>query len=101
MEGFDLGAGFFPKIATGLKVAGLGEGAELTEAAEKLRGFPSISETPREAAAAVEAAKEAMGGMNARRGEGRSYMVGEGGCGLPRRIWGRDYSYAERSNAVF
>lgn len=65
-EGFGLdgAAGFFPKSATVLKVAGLeAEGADLAEAPEKLRGFLSISETPREAAA-VEAAKEAMAGGN-------------------------------------
>lgn len=58
--GLDGAAGFFPKSATVLKVAGLEAegGADLEE---KLRGFLSISETPREAAA-VEAAREAMGG---------------------------------------
>ena len=53
------GAAFFlEKRATVLKVAGLeAEGAVLV-APEKLRGFPSISETPREEEAA--AAREAM-----------------------------------------
>ena len=60
--GFDLGGGaafFLEKRATVLKVAGLdGVGADL-EAPLKLRGFPSISETPREAAA-VDAARGAI-----------------------------------------
>lgn len=48
--GLDLGAFFLEKIATVLKVAGLeGDGADL-DAPVKLRGLPSISETPREAA---------------------------------------------------
>lgn len=74
-EGFGLAgaAGFFPKSATVLKVAGVeGEGADLEE---KLRGFLSISETPREAAA-VEAAKEAMvGGIEGRKEERRMKNV--------------------------
>ena len=50
---------FFEKRATVLKLAVLeGEGAHLEELV-KFRGFPSISETPREAAA-VEAAREAI-----------------------------------------
>jgi hypothetical protein len=60
--GLDLGGGaafFLEKSATVLKVAGLeGVGADLA-APLKLRGFPSISDTPREAAA-VDAAREAI-----------------------------------------
>lgn len=62
-DGLGFGAGaagfFLEKRATVLKVDGVdGEGADLEELL-KLRGFPSISETPREAAA-VEAAREAI-----------------------------------------
>lgn len=51
--GLDLGAGaagfFLEKSATVLKVAGLdGDGADL-DAPVKLRGLPSISDTPNEA----------------------------------------------------
>lgn len=62
--GLDLGGGagfFLEKRATVLKVAGLeGVGADLA-ATLKLRGFPSISDTPRDAAA-VDAAREAISG---------------------------------------
>lgn len=54
------GAAFFlEKRATVLKVAGLEAEGAVLEAPEKLRGLPSISETPREEAAVV-AAREAM-----------------------------------------
>lgn len=67
-EGLGFGAGaagfFLEKRATVLKVAGLdGVGADLDELL-KLRGLPSISETPREAAA-VEAAREAISAVAA------------------------------------
>lgn len=62
--GLDLGGGadfFFENRATVLKVDGLeGVGADLA-ATLKLRGFPSISDTPRDAAA-VDAAREAISG---------------------------------------
>lgn len=60
--GLDLGgdAFFLEKSATVLKVAGLeAVGADDLAAPLKLRGFPSISDTPREAAA-VDAAREAI-----------------------------------------
>lgn len=96
--GLALGEAFFlEKRATVLKVAGLeGEGA-VRVAPEKLRGLPSISETPREGAAVV-AAREAMmvgGGGEGRsgrngavgRGRGRKEILngGAGGCG--RATW--------------
>lgn len=62
--GFDLGGGafFLEKSATVLKVAGLeAVGAADLAAPLKLRGFPSISDMPREAAA-VDAAREAIPG---------------------------------------
>lgn len=56
------GAFFLEKSATVLKVAGLeAVGADDLAAPLKLRGFPSISDTPREAAA-VDAAREAISG---------------------------------------
>lgn len=73
--GLGAGAGFFPKRATILEVTGLeAEDGDLAEAPEKLRGFLSISETPREAAA-VEGAKEAMGGESEKaRGRKNEWM---------------------------
>lgn len=63
VEGLDLGGGagfFLEKRATVLKVAGLDAfGAGDLTALLTLRGFPSISFTPMEAAD-VDAAKEAM-----------------------------------------
>jgi hypothetical protein len=60
-EGFGLGAGFFlEKRATVLNVAGVDAAGEADLVAPlKLRGFPSISDTPREAAA-LDAAREAI-----------------------------------------
>lgn len=54
---FGGGAAFLPNRATVLKVQGLDADGAVLE--EKLRVFPSISDTPREAAA-VDAAKEAI-----------------------------------------
>ena len=54
--GLALGAGFFFwKRATVLKVAGLEAEGAVLDVPEKLSGFPSISDTPREDAAATEA----------------------------------------------
>ena len=59
--GFGLGAAFFlEKRATVLNVAGVDAGGTADLVAPlKLRGFPSISDTPREAAA-LDAAREAI-----------------------------------------